>query len=205
MALNRPALVDALTDAGLEAEAVRRAVDVLEQSYADTAKQSEMHLRFDALEKSLADHDRLNEEQRAGVDKQFEAVDKQFEALNKQFDGQFDGVNKQFEAVNKQFDAADKQSKSLSARLQDFKDEVDRRFVDLKESMDREFAAVRSEMATGFAAVRSEMASMRSELSSEIASVRRELNGKITMLQWMIGVLFVMNGTTLGIVIAKLL
>ena len=198
MALNRPALVDALTDAGLEAEAVRRAVDVLEQSYADTAKQSEMHLRFDALEKSLADHDRLNEEQRAGVDKQFEAVDKQFDALTKQFDGQFDGVNKQF-------DAADKQSKSLSARLQDFKDEVDRRFVDLKESMDREFAAVRSEMATGFAAVRSEMASMRSELSSEIASVRRELNGKITMLQWMIGVLFVMNGTTLGIVIAKLL
>ena len=137
MALNRPALVDALTDAGLEAEAVRRAVDVLEQSYADTAQQTEMNLRFDALEKNLADHDRLNEVQAAGMDTRF---------------------------------------KSLEDRLQDFKDEVERRFTDLKESMEREFVAV-----------------------------RRELNGRITMLQWMIGVLFVMNGTTLGIVIAKLL
>ena len=176
MALNRPALVDALTDAGLEAEAVRRAVDVLEQGYADTANQSEIHLRFDALEKSLADHDRLNEEQRAGIDKQFDGVDKQF-------------------------DAADKQSKSLSSRLQDFKDEVDRRFSDLKESMDREFAAVRSEIAS----LRSEMTTEFASVRSEMASLRSELNGKITMLQWMIGVLFVMNGTTLGIVIAKLL
>ena len=183
MALNRPALVDALTDAGLEAEAVRRAVDVLEQGYADTAKQSEMHLRFDALEKSLADHDRLNEEQLAGINKQFE------------------GINKQFEGIDRQFDAADKQSKSLSSRLQDFKDEVDRRFSDLKESMDREFAAVRSEMAS----LRNEMTTEFAAVRSEMASLRSELNGKITMLQWMIGVLFVMNGTTLGIVIAKLL
>ena len=169
MALNRPALVDALTDAGLEAEAVRRAVDVLEQGYADTANQSEIHLRFDALEKSLADHDRLNEEQRAGIDKQFDAVDKQ--------------------------------SKSLSSRLQDFKDEVDRRFSDLKESMDREFAAVRSEIAS----LRSEMTTEFASVRSEMAAKHSELSGKITMLQWMIGVLFVMNGTTLGIVIAKLL
>ena len=148
MALNRPALVDALTDAGLEAEAVRRAVDVLEHDYADTAKQAEMHLRFSALEKNLADHDRLNEVQ----------------------------------------------SNSLEARLQDFKEEVERRFVDLKEVMDREFAAVRNEMRTEFAAVRSEM-----------ASIRNELNGKITMLQWAVGGLVVMNATTLGIVIDKLL
>ena len=148
MALNRPALVDALTDAGLEAEAVRRAVDVLEHDYADTAKQAEMHLRFSALEKNLADHDRLNEVQ----------------------------------------------SNSLEARLQDFKEEVERRFVDLKEVMDREFAAVRSEMKTEFAAVRNEM-----------ASIRNELNGKITMLQWAVGGLVVMNATTLGIVIDKLL
>ena len=148
MALNRPALVDALTDAGLEAEAVRRAVDVLEHDYADTAKQAEMHLRFSALEKNLADHDRLNEVQ----------------------------------------------SNSLEARLQDFKEEVERRFVDLKEVMDREFAAVRSEMRTEFAAVRNEM-----------ASIRNELNGKITMLQWAVGGLVVMNATTLGIVVDKLL
>ena len=130
MALNRPALVDALTNAGLESEAVRRVVDVLEQSYADTAQQTEMNLRFSALEKNLADHDRLNEAQ----------------------------------------------NNSLETRLQDFKDEVERRFVDLKESMEREFAAIRN-----------------------------ELNGKITMLQWVVGGLFVMNGTTLGIVIDKLL
>ena len=141
MALNRPALVDALTNAGLESEAVRRVVDVLEQSYADTAQQTEMNLRFSALEKNLADHDRLNEAQ----------------------------------------------NNSLETRLQDFKDEVERRFVDLKESMEREFAAVRNEMRNEFAAIRNEM------------------NGKITMLQWVVGGLFVMNATTLGIVIDKLL
>ena len=148
MALNRPALVDALTDAGLEAEAVRRVVDMLEQSYADTAQQTEMNLRFSALEKSLADHDRLNEAQ----------------------------------------------SKSLETRLQDFKEEVERRFVELKEVMDREFAAVRNELGTEIAAVRREMVSMRNEL-----------NGKITMLQWVVGGLFVMNATMLGIMIDKLL
>ena len=126
MALNRPALVDALTDAGLEAEAVRRVVDMLEQSYADTAQQTEMNLRFSALEKSLADHDRLNETQ----------------------------------------------SKSLETRLQDFKEEVERRFVELKEGLEREFAAVRREM---------------------------------TMMRWVLGGLSVMNATTLGIVIDKLL
>ncbi len=126
MALNRPALVDALTDAGLEAEAVRRVVDMLEQSYADTAQQTEMNLRFSALEKSLADHDRLNETQ----------------------------------------------NKSLETRLQDFKEEVERRFVELKEGMEREFAAVRREM---------------------------------TMMRWVVGGLFVMNATMLGIMIDKLL
>ena len=166
MALNRPALVDALTDAGLEAEAVRRAVDVLEQDYADTAKQAEMHLRFSALEKSLADHDRLNETQ----------------------------------------------SKSLEARMQDFKEEVERRFVDLKEVMDREIASVRNElgteiaalrneMRTEFAAVRSEIGGLRNEMQTEFAAVRREM----TMMRWVVGSLFVMNATTLGIVIDKLL
>ena len=129
MALNRPALVDALTNAGLESEAVRRVVDVLEQSYADTAQQTEMNLRFSALEKNLADHDRLNETQ----------------------------------------------NNSLETRLQDFKEEVERRFVDLKESMEREFTAVRN-----------------------------ELNGKITMLQWVVGGLFVINATMLGIMIDRL-
>ena len=173
MALNRPALVDALTDAGLEAEAVRRAVDVLEQDYADTAKQAEMHLRFSALEKSLADHDRLNETQ----------------------------------------------NKSLEARMQDFKEEVERRFVELKEVMDREIAAVRSEigglrneMTSEFAAVRGEIASLRNEMRTEFAAVRNEMRTEfaavrreMTMMRWVVGSLFVMNATTLGIVIDKLL
>ncbi len=199
MALNRPALVDALTDAGLEAEAVRRAVDVLEQDYADTAKQAEMHLRFSALEKSLADHDRLNETQ----------------------------------------------NKSLGDRLQDFKEEMERRFVELKEVMDREIAAVRSEMTSEFAAVRNELgteiaalrnemrtefaavrnemrtefAAVRNEMRNEFAAVRSEIGGlrnemqtefaavrrEMTMMRWVVGSLFVMNATTLGIVIDKLL
>ena len=155
MALNRPALVDALTDAGLEAEAVRRVVDMLEQSYADTAQQTEMNLRFSALEKSLADHDRLNETQ----------------------------------------------SKSLETRLQDFKEEVERRFVELKEVMDREFAAVRSELGTEIAAVRNEIGGLRNEMQTEFAAVRREM----TMMRWVVGGLFVMNATMLGIMIDKLL
>ena len=158
MALNRPALVDALTDAGLETEAVRRVVDMLEQSYADTAQQTEMNLRFSALEKNLADHDRLNETQ----------------------------------------------SKSLETRLQDFKEDLERRVVDLKEVMDREFAAVRNEMRNEFAAVRSEMTSEFAAVRNEIAAVRNELNGKITMLQWVVGGLFVMNATMLGIMIDRL-
>ena len=177
MALNRPALVDALTDAGLEAEAVRRAVDVLEQDYADTAKQAEMHLRFSALEKSLADHDRLNEAQ----------------------------------------------NKSLGDRLQDFKEEMERRFVELKEVMDREIASVRNEMTSEFAAVRGEIASLRNEMRTEFAAVRNEMRTEfaavrnemrtefaavrreMTMMRWVVGSLFVMNATTLGIVIDKLL
>ena len=180
MALNRPALVDALTDAGLEAEAVRRAVDVLEQDYADTAKQAEMHLRFSALEKSLADHDRLNETQ----------------------------------------------NKSLGERMQDFKEELERRVVDLKEVMDREIASLRSEMTSEFAAVRNEMrnefAAVRSEMASEFAAVRNEMRNEfaavrnemrtefaavrreMTMMRWVVGGLFVMNATTLGIVIERL-
>ena len=183
MALNRPALVDALTDAGLEAEAVRRVVDMLEQSYADTAQQTEMNLRFSALEKNLADHDRLNEAQ----------------------------------------------SKSLETRLQDFKEDLERRVVDLKEVMDREFAAVRNELGTEIAAVRSEIASVRNELGTEIAAVRNEmrtefaavrnemrtefaavrgeiasLRSEMTMMRWVVGGLFVMNATTLGIVIERL-
>ena len=177
MALNRPALVDALTDAGLEAEAVRRAVDVLEHDYADTAKQAEMHLRFSALEKNLADHDRLNEAQ----------------------------------------------NKSLGDRLQDFKDEMERRFIDLKEVMDREFAAVRNELGTEIAAVRNEMrteiAAVRNEMRTEFTAVRNEMRTEfaavrseiasmrreMTMMRWVLGGLFVMNATTLGIVIDKLL
>ena len=180
MALNRPALVDALTDAGLEAEAVRRAVDVLEQDYADTAKQAEMHLRFSALEKNLADHDRLNETQ----------------------------------------------NKSLGDRLQDFKEEMERRFVELKEVMDREIAAVRNELGTEIAAVRNELgteiAAVRNEMRTEFAAVRNEMRNEfaavrnemrteftavrreMTMMRWVIGGLFVMNATTLGIVIERL-
>ena len=176
MALNRPALVDALTDAGLEAEAVRRAVDVLEHDYADTAKQAEMHLRFSALEKNLADHDRLNETQ----------------------------------------------NKSLGERMQDFKEEMERRFVDLKEVMDREIASVRNELGTEIASLRNELgteiAAVRNEMRTEFAAVRNEmrtefaavrgeiasLRSEMTMMRWVVGGLFVMNATTLGIVIERL-
>ena len=75
----------------------------------------------------------------------------------------------------------------------------------VRSEMTTEFAAVRSEMQREFAAVRSEMArefaAVRSEMATEFAGVRREL----TLMRWMIGVLFVTQGTTLGIVAAKLL
>ena len=58
------------------------------------------------------------------------------------------------------------------------------------EAVRNEIGGLRNEMRTEFAAVRSEMASMRREM---------------TLMRWMIGMLFVTQGTTLGIVIAKLL
>ena len=58
------------------------------------------------------------------------------------------------------------------------------------EAVRNEIGGLRNEMRTEFAAVRSEMASMRREM---------------TLMRWVMGGLFVMNATTLGIVIDKLL
>ena len=235
MALNRPALVDALTDAGLEAEAVRRAVDVLEQDYADTAKQAEMHLRFSALEKNLADHDRLNEAQAAGAETRFksigdrlqdfrEEVEHRFADLKENMDRGFAAVRGEiaslrnemtsgFAAVRNEmtsgFAAVRNEMTSefaaVRSEIASLRNEMTTEFAAVRNEMRNEFAAVRSEMTSEFAAVRNEMRNEFAAVRSEIASLRNELNGKITMLQWMIGVLFVMNGTTMGIVIAKLL
>ena len=183
MALNRPALVDALTDAGLEAEAVRRAVDVLEQDYADTAKQAEMHLRFSALEKNLADHDRLNEAQAAGAETRFKSLGDRLQDFREE----------------------------VEHRFADLKGSMDREFAAVRGEMRNEFAAVRGEIAglrnemkTEFAAVRNEMrnefAAVRNEMRNEFAAVRREM----TMMRWVLGGLVVMNATMLGIMIDRL-
>ena len=224
MALNRPALVDALTDAGLEAEAVRRVVDMLEQSYADTAQQTEMNLRFSALEKNLADHDRLNETQAAGAETRFKSIENRLQDFREEVEHRFadlkENMDRGFAAVRGEIASLRNEMTSGFAAV---RNEMTSEFAAVRSEMTSGFAAVRNEMTSEFAAVRGEIASLRNEMTtefaavrnemrnefaavrSEIASLRNELNGKITMLQWMIGVLFVMNGTTMGIVIAKLL
>ena len=190
MALNRPALVDALTDAGLEAEAVRRAVDVLEQDYADTAKQAEMHLRFSALEKNLADHDRLNEAQAAGAETRFKSLGDRLQDFREEVEHRFadlkGSMEREFAAVRNE--------------IAGLRNEMTTEFASVR----NEIAGLRNEMTTEFAAVRNEMRNEFAAVRGEIASLRNELNGKITMLQWVVGGLVVMNATMLGIMIDRL-
>ena len=201
MALNRPALVDALTDAGLEAEAVRRAVDVLEQDYADTAKQAEMHLRFSALEKNLADHDRLNEAQAAGAETRFKSLGDRLQDFREEVEHRFTDLKGSME----------REFAAVRGEIGGLRNEMTTEFAAVRNEMTSEFAAVRgeiaglrNEMTTEFAAVRNEMRNEFAAVRGEIASLRNELNGKITMLQWVVGGLVVMNATMLGIMIDRL-
>ena len=190
MALNRPALVDALTDAGLEAEAVRRAVDVLEQDYADTAKQAEMHLRFSALEKSLADHDRLNETQNKSLGERLQDFKEELERR-----------------VVDLKEVMDREIAAVRSEIGGLRNEMQTEFAAVRNEMRNEFAAVRNEMRNEFAAVRNEIGGLRNEMQTEFVAVRNEiasLRSEMTMMRWVIGGLFVMNATTLGIVIERL-
>ena len=212
MALNRPALVDALTDAGLEAEAVRRAVDVLEQDYADTAKQAEMHLRFSALEKSLADHDRLNETQAAGAETRFKSIENRLQDFREEVEHRFadlkENMDRGFAAVRGEIASLRNEMTSefaaVRGEIASLRSEMTSEFAAVRNEMRTEFAAVRNEMRNEFAAVRNEMrnefAAVRNEMRTEFAAVRREM----TMMRWVVGGLFVMNATTLGIVIERL-
>jgi tetrahydromethanopterin S-methyltransferase subunit G len=65
----------------------------------DVARQSEMNLRFDMV-------DRRFEE----VDRRFEEVDRRFDGIDQRFDGidqRFEGVDGRFVGVDKRFDAID--------------------------------------------------------------------------------------------------
>ena len=219
MALNRPALVDALTDAGLEAEAVRRAVDVLEQDYADTAKQAEMHLRFSALEKNLADHDRLNETQNKSLGDRLqdfkEEVEHRFADLKENMDRGFVAVRGEIASLRNEmtseFAAVRNEMRTEFAAVRNeiasLRNEMTSEFAAVRNEMQTEFAAVRNEMRNEFAAVRNEIGGLRNEMQTEFAAVRGEiasLRSEMTMMRWVIGGLFVMNATTLGIVIERL-
>lgn len=65
----------------------------------DVARQSEMNLRFDMVDR------RFDE-----VDRRFEEVDRRFEEIDRRFDGidqRFEGVDGRFVGVDKRFDAID--------------------------------------------------------------------------------------------------
>ncbi len=65
----------------------------------DVARQSEMNLRFDMVDR------RFNE-----VDRRFEEIDRRFDGIDQRFDGvdqRFEGVDGRFVGVDKRFDAID--------------------------------------------------------------------------------------------------
>jgi len=65
----------------------------------DVARQSEMNLRFDMVDR------RFDE-----IDRRFEEVDRRFDGIDQRFDGidqRFEGVDGRFVGVDKRFDAID--------------------------------------------------------------------------------------------------
>ena len=65
----------------------------------DVARQSEMNLRFDMVDRRFEEVDRRFEE----VDRRFEEVDRRFDGIDQRFegvDGRFDGVDKRFDAID---------------------------------------------------------------------------------------------------------
>ena len=65
----------------------------------DVARQSEMNLRFDMVDR------RFDE-----VDRRFEEIDRRFDGIDQRFDGidqRFEGVDGRFVGVDKRFDAID--------------------------------------------------------------------------------------------------
>ena len=102
-------LADLLIEAGFEPEAALRASELLEQDLTGLAKQAEVNLRFDA------------------VDKQFDGVDRDIKAIHIRIDDLKDSVDRSLTS----------HKESVDRSLQDHKDSVDRSLQDLKEGIDR--------------------------------------------------------------------
>jgi hypothetical protein len=72
----------------------------------DVARQSEMNLRFDMVDRRFDEVDRRFEE----IDRRFEEVERRFDGIDQRFDGidqRFEGVDGRFVGVDKRFDAID--------------------------------------------------------------------------------------------------
>ena len=82
MVLDKPALTDALIQGGLKADAARRAVELIEQDYADVARQAEVNQRF-------AEADERNKIR-------FAALEKRFEDFKEMMDQRFNSVDQRF-------------------------------------------------------------------------------------------------------------
>ena len=89
---------------GLRESLGPRVADTLMQhlppsGWDDVARQSEMNLRFDMVDRRFEEVDRRFEE----IDRRFEEIDRRFEEI----DQRFVGVDKRFDGVDKRFDAID--------------------------------------------------------------------------------------------------
>jgi tetrahydromethanopterin S-methyltransferase subunit G len=65
----------------------------------DVARQSEMNLRFDMVDRKFDEVDRRFDE----VDRRFEEIDRRFDGIDQRFqgvDGRFVGVDKRFDAID---------------------------------------------------------------------------------------------------------
>ena len=100
MVLDKPALTDALIQGGLKADAARRAAELIEQDYADVARQAEVNQRF-------AEADERNRIRFAAMEKRFEdfkqAMDRRFEDLKEIMDQRFNSIDQRFNSVDQRF------------------------------------------------------------------------------------------------------
>ncbi len=114
MVLDKPALTDALIQGGLKVDAARRAVELIEQDYADVARQAEVNQRF-------AEADERNRIRFAAMEKRFEdfkqAMDRRFEDLKEIIDQRFSSTDQHFDSVDQHFDSVDQRFNSVDQRF----------------------------------------------------------------------------------------
>jgi len=130
-------------------------------------------MRFQAVERQIADL-------RAEMDKRFADIDKRFTELRGEVDMRFAESR---EETDRRFHSVERQVVELRGdverRFTELKGDVDKRFTELREEMERRFAEVRGEMDKRFAELRGEVERRFQGVERRIVELGEELRGEI--------------------------